>query len=63
MRITDYFLNTVKKTINTSKYKGFCGVITKEYSEIVIKSDKQRETVQYTPARAVWNIYLSQHWL
>jgi hypothetical protein len=48
---TDFFLNTVKKSINTSKYKGY--VIAKEYSESVIKSHKQKERVQYTPASSL----------
>ena len=50
------FFNTVKKTINTCKYKGLRDVIAKEYSEIVIKSNKER--VQYTPASSLEYILL-----
>jgi hypothetical protein len=50
------FFNTVKKTINTCKYKRLSDVIAKEYSEIVNKRNKQRERIHsseqvgiYTP--------------
>jgi hypothetical protein len=61
MRIKEiFFFNTVKKTINTCKYKGLSDVIAKEYGEIVIKSIKQSERVQYTPASSLEYILLTK---
>jgi hypothetical protein len=60
MRIQETVFNTLKKTINTCKYKELSDVIAKECGEIVIKGNKRRERVECTPASSLEYILLTK---